>query len=132
METILAILVGVMVAGAIYLMLDRILIRFILGLVLMSNAVNLLIFTVGRLPSRRPPCFFDQRHGLSVTDAQWAPQDGAIRDVPVCAACDARIKDGLDPEARLVPRRAATGPTTTRARSTGRGRAAGTARPACT
>ena len=55
------------------------------------------------LPSRRPPCFFDQRHGLSVADAQWAPPGGAPRDVPVCAACDARIKDGLDPQARLVP-----------------------------
>ena len=55
------------------------------------------------LPNRRPPCFFDQRHGLSVTDATWAPAEGAPRDVPVCAACDARIKDGLDPQARLVP-----------------------------
>jgi multicomponent Na+:H+ antiporter subunit C len=55
METVFAILVGIMVAGAIYLMLDRILIRFILGLVLISNAVNLLIFTVGRLQSRKPP-----------------------------------------------------------------------------
>lgn len=55
------------------------------------------------LPNRRPPCFFDQRHGLSVTDAMWAPPDGVERDVPVCAACDARIKDGLDPQARMVP-----------------------------
>lgn len=55
------------------------------------------------LPNRRPPCFFDQRHGLSVTDAAWTPEGGAPRDVPVCAACDARIKDGLDPQARLVP-----------------------------
>jgi multicomponent Na+:H+ antiporter subunit C len=55
METLLAVLVGIMVAGAVYLMLDRILIRFILGLVLISNAVNLLIFTMGRLHSRRPP-----------------------------------------------------------------------------
>ncbi|MCU0283376.1 MAG: hypothetical protein MUD13_05665 [Candidatus Nanopelagicales bacterium] len=54
------------------------------------------------LPNRRPPCFFDQRHGLSVADAQWAPPEGALRDVPVCAACDARIKDGLDPQARMV------------------------------
>jgi hypothetical protein len=55
------------------------------------------------LPNRRPACFFDQRHGLSVADAQWAPPGGALRDVPVCAACDARIKDGVDPQARLVP-----------------------------
>lgn len=55
------------------------------------------------LPSRRPPCFFDQRHGLSVGDAGWAPTDGEVRDVPVCAACQARLADGEDPQARLVP-----------------------------
>ncbi len=55
------------------------------------------------LPNRRPACFFDQRHGLSVADAQWAPDGGALRDVPVCAACQARIADGVDPQARLVP-----------------------------
>lgn len=54
------------------------------------------------LPTRRPPCFFDQRHGLSVADAQWAPPGGALRDVPVCAACQARLADGLDPETRTV------------------------------
>lgn len=62
------------------------------------------------LPNRRPPCFFDQRHGLSIADAQWAPEGGALRDVPVCAACDARIKDGLDPQARLVPTNAGDRP----------------------
>ncbi len=55
------------------------------------------------LPNRRPPCFFDQRHGLSVGEAQWAPPQGVTREVPVCAACDARIRDGLDPQARMVP-----------------------------
>ena len=55
------------------------------------------------LPNRRPACFFDQRHGLSVAEAQWAPEGGALRDVPVCAACQTRITDGLDPQARLVP-----------------------------
>ena len=60
--------------------------------------------TAGReLPNRRPPCFFDQRHGLSVTDALWAPEGGVERDVPVCAACDAQIKDGVNPQARMVP-----------------------------
>ena len=27
-------------------------------------------------PDRRPPCFFDPRHGMSVTDAYWTPPDG--------------------------------------------------------
>ncbi len=55
------------------------------------------------LPSRRGPCFFDQRHGIAVSDASWTPPGGAARDVPVCAACAARIADGLDPQARTVP-----------------------------
>jgi multicomponent Na+:H+ antiporter subunit C len=55
METVCAFLVGIMVAGSIYLMLGRNLIRFIFGLVLISNAINLLIFTVGGLSNNRPP-----------------------------------------------------------------------------
>uniref|UniRef100_UPI0015F05C91 hypothetical protein n=1 Tax=Streptomyces shenzhenensis TaxID=943815 RepID=UPI0015F05C91 len=37
------------------------------------------------LPERRPPCFFDPRHGPSVTDATWTPRGGAPREVPVCS-----------------------------------------------
>ncbi|MFD8588950.1 hypothetical protein ACFV1B_05280 [Streptomyces sp. NPDC059637] len=54
------------------------------------------------LPERRPPCFFDPRHGPSVEDAQWAPDGGSLRPVPVCAADAARIADGLDPAVRTV------------------------------
>ena len=55
MQTFCAILVGVMVAASVYLILDRNLIRFIFGLVLAGNAINLLIFSVSGLDSRRPP-----------------------------------------------------------------------------
>jgi len=55
MQTLCAIVVGLMVAASVYLILDRNLIRFIFGLILAGNAVNLLIFTVGGLSSRRPP-----------------------------------------------------------------------------
>jgi hypothetical protein len=54
------------------------------------------------LPERRPPCFFDPRHGPSVEDVQWAPPDGAPRMVPACAADAQRIHDGLEPESRQV------------------------------
>jgi hypothetical protein len=54
------------------------------------------------LPSRKPPCFFDQRHGIAIEDRQWAPPNGASRDVPVCAACAARLADGQDPAVRMV------------------------------
>ncbi|MFR9788869.1 hypothetical protein ACL07V_09360 [Streptomyces sp. MB22_4] len=54
------------------------------------------------LPERRPPCFFDPRHGPSVTDATWTPPGGAAREVPVCAADATRLADGRDPVVREV------------------------------
>jgi hypothetical protein len=53
-------------------------------------------------PERRPPCFFDPRHGPSATDLEWAPPGGAPRPVPVCAADAQRIADGADPAVRQV------------------------------
>ncbi len=55
METVLAFVCGIMVAASIYLMLSGNLIRFIFGLVLATNAVNLLIFIAGRLSTSRAP-----------------------------------------------------------------------------
>ncbi|MGI5458208.1 hypothetical protein ACQEWB_34535 [Streptomyces sp. CA-249302] len=54
------------------------------------------------LPERRPPCFFDPRHGPSVADATWTPPAGAPREVPVCAADATRLADGRDPVVREV------------------------------
>ncbi|MEU0115660.1 hypothetical protein ABZ137_18500 [Streptomyces bobili] len=54
------------------------------------------------LPERRPPCFFDPRHGPSVADATWTPPGGAAREVPVCAADRTRLADGRDPVVRQV------------------------------
>ena len=54
------------------------------------------------IPERRPPCFFDPRHGPSVTEVEWAPPGGAPRPVPACAADAQRIQDGLEPDTRQV------------------------------
>jgi hypothetical protein len=54
-------------------------------------------------PERRAPCFFDPRHGPSVTDVEWAPPGGQPRPVPACAADAVRVRDGEDPNARRVP-----------------------------
>ncbi|HEV3407373.1 MAG TPA: hypothetical protein VG079_01690 [Gaiellaceae bacterium] len=52
------------------------------------------------LPERRPPCFFDPRHGPSVRDVEWAPPGGTARAVPACAADAQRIEEGQDPDTR--------------------------------
>lgn len=49
MDYVLAALVGCFVALGIYLLLSRSLIRMLLGIVVLGNGINLLIFTAGRL-----------------------------------------------------------------------------------
>jgi hypothetical protein len=53
-------------------------------------------------PERRPPCFFDPRHGPSDRDVEWAPPGGAPRQVPACEADAQRVERGLEPAAREV------------------------------
>jgi hypothetical protein len=53
-------------------------------------------------PERRPPCFFDPRHGPSVTDVEWEPAWGSPREVPVCAADAVRLEAGEEPDSRQV------------------------------
>lgn len=55
METVLAILAGLFLAAAFYLILSRALIRVMIGIVLLGNAVNLMIFVAGRLTRATPP-----------------------------------------------------------------------------
>ena len=55
MTTVLALLVGILVAASVYLMLARNVLRFLFGLILLSNAVNLTILAAGRLESAAPP-----------------------------------------------------------------------------
>lgn len=54
------------------------------------------------LPTRRPPCFFDPRHGMSVEDVPYTPPGGARRDVPACALDADRVKVGAEPDIRQV------------------------------
>ncbi|MDX8323072.1 Na+/H+ antiporter subunit C [Agrobacterium tumefaciens] len=55
MEAVFSILVGIFFSVAIYLMLSRHSIRMLLGIAILGNAVNLLLFTAGRLTREVPP-----------------------------------------------------------------------------
>lgn len=55
MNLVLAIAIGSLYASGVYLMLQRSVPRIILGLTLLTNATNLLIFTTGGLTRARPP-----------------------------------------------------------------------------
>jgi hypothetical protein len=53
-------------------------------------------------PERRPPCFFDPRHGPSTRDVEWAPPGGMPRPVPACEADALAVERGHEPEHREV------------------------------
>ena len=74
MEGILAGLIGLIFAAAVYLMLSGVLMRFVFGFALAGNAVNLLILTAGRLEHDGPPLIPAGREALSATAANALPQ----------------------------------------------------------
>jgi len=55
MEISLALLVGCFFTVSIYLLLSKYVIRILLGVGILSNAVNLMFFTSGRLTKEVPP-----------------------------------------------------------------------------
>ena len=55
MEPVFAVLTGLLFAVAVYLMLSKFIIRVLLGVAILGNAVNLLIFINGRLLREVPP-----------------------------------------------------------------------------
>ncbi|MGZ8793670.1 MAG: hypothetical protein ACXW0F_03300 [Gaiellaceae bacterium] len=54
------------------------------------------------LPERRPPCFFDPRHGPSTRDVDWTPPGGTSRKVPACEADAQAVERGAQPASREV------------------------------
>lgn len=59
MEILLSVLVGVLMSASVWLMLSRNLVKFLFGLVLISNVANLVIFKVGGLTVGAPPLISD-------------------------------------------------------------------------
>lgn len=55
MDYVLAALVGLFVALGVYLLLSRSVIRMLIGMAILGNGVNLLIFTAGRVTRESAP-----------------------------------------------------------------------------
>ena len=74
MELLLALASGVLYAAGIYLILRRRLAQLIIGIGLLSNGTNLLIFTAGGLTRARPPVVPDGAQTLVEPYADPVPQ----------------------------------------------------------
>ena len=74
MEVLLAIVVGTLYAGGLYLMMRRNLIQLIIGLGLLSHGANLLIFTAGGLRRGGPPILAEGEKAFEAVPADPLPQ----------------------------------------------------------
>ncbi|MCF6343246.1 MAG: Na+/H+ antiporter subunit C [Devosiaceae bacterium] len=74
MEIALAVLIGMFFTVSIYLLLSRAIIRMLLGIAILGNGVNLLIFTAGRLTKEIPPIIPMGQDGLIEPFANPLPQ----------------------------------------------------------
>ncbi len=73
MEIILAILVGILYTAGIYMLLRRSILKFIIGIIFMSNATNLLVFmAAGVVPGN--PVFVGENNEIDKTLADPLPQ----------------------------------------------------------
>lgn len=74
METLLALLFGVLLAAACYLLLARSLPRMILGLLLLGNAANIAIIASGRVLGTAPPLVERGAQALAAGASNPLPQ----------------------------------------------------------
>ena len=66
MEVVMAVAVGLLFSAAFYMMLRRSIVKLVMGLIILSNAANLLIFTVAGMTRANPP-FLDEIHKTANT-----------------------------------------------------------------
>jgi len=76
MEIILALVIGILYGSGLYLMMGRSMGKLIVGLVLLGQAANLLIFTAGGLTRGLPP--FIPHHAVQTSGAYADPVPQAL------------------------------------------------------
>lgn len=74
MATLLAVVIGGLYTAGLYLMLRRNLVKLIIGLVLLSNGANLVLFTMAGLTPAHPPVIPPGASRLSAAAADPLPQ----------------------------------------------------------
>lgn len=74
MELILTILIGVLYSAGFYMLLRRSMVKLLIGITLLGNGVNLLIFLLGRITKGKPPVIDDELSFFSDLYADPIPQ----------------------------------------------------------
>ncbi|SFB92356.1 multicomponent Na+:H+ antiporter subunit C [Parapedobacter composti] len=74
MELVFVILIGVLYAGGIFMLLRRSMVRLLIGIALLGNGANLLIFLLGGITKGKPPVIGDAARVFTDIYADPIPQ----------------------------------------------------------
>ncbi|MEM9445066.1 MAG: Na+/H+ antiporter subunit C [Verrucomicrobiota bacterium] len=74
METLLAFIIGIIMAAGIYCLLRRSIVRLAIGIILISQAANLIIFSSAGLDRGKPPIISAEETALETAYADPLPQ----------------------------------------------------------
>ncbi len=74
MSTLIAIIIGALVAAGVYCLLRRSLMKLVIGIALLGQAVNLLVFSANGLKSANPPLIEASAKTLAEGTADPLPQ----------------------------------------------------------
>lgn len=74
MELLLVLLVGILYSAGIFLMLRRSMVKLLLGLLLLGNGANILIFLMGGLTKGKPPILAENEKTFTDAYADPVPQ----------------------------------------------------------
>ncbi len=74
MDSLLAYVIGILFACAIYMMLRRSIVKLVIGLMILGNAANIMIFTVPGMRRSAPPLIPANASTLQIPVADPLPQ----------------------------------------------------------
>lgn len=89
MELLLVALVGILYSAGIFMMLRRSMVKLLLGLLLLGNGTNILIFLMGELTKGKPPIIGEEERYFTDVYADPVPQSLILTAIVISFALTA-------------------------------------------
>jgi len=89
MELVLVLLIGILYAAGIYLILRRSMVKLLLGIMLLGNGTNILIFLLGTITKGKPPVIGPDQNVFQDIYADPIPQSLILTAIVISFALTA-------------------------------------------
>lgn len=89
MELLLIVLIGLLYSAGIYLMFRRSMVKLLIGLILLGNGTNILIFLMGNIAKGKPPIMNEENSMFVDAYADPVPQSLILTAIVISFALQA-------------------------------------------